>query len=444
MKRLKSVMTFLLICLSAMSVFAAGQQDGSGSAKKVEVWMINSPVAEIIQAFDEVAVAFEEETGIAVEYIRIPTNDFHTKLTTSLSAGVYPDMIIWNSSPGVQFENTGLISPVDDVVDKAGRDLFGEASLRMFTVNGKLMEIPFMVRPGGIHARKDWLDAAGYDTEPKKDSNGIIYYEGLRTWEDLLQAGMAMNDPSNGKYGMGFPYSRKGFGDSASFLFSVMACYGASLVDEEGNINIDTPKAVEALSYVKKIWDSGVVPAAATTWDGGSNNQFFIGGDIGIVYNSNSIMGKLNDTTGAGPEDLLIVPFPAGPEGANLGAGPESITIFNKKDTSAARTFAEYLLKEDTQVSMFKTMGFGYYSPLKKDVMENDLFSDLDINQQVLMQDSMKVSGVNYMAEPDGRLNALYSSFIFDDALSRIAVDGWDPVRVAAEMASKVDEALND
>ncbi len=434
----------MVILLSLTAVTAEGQKEKNEAPRQVEVWMINSPVESIIKAFDTVGTNFERETGISVNYVRIPTNDFHTKLVTSISAGVYPDMIIWNSSPGVEFSETGAVLPVDDIVNEIGRDQFGEGSLKMFTVDGDLLEIPLFVRPAGLHARKDWLAEAGYDTELKQDENGIYYYEGLQTWEDLLEAAEKINDPANGKYGMGFAFSRKGFGDSASFCLSVLYSYGASLLDKNGNVAIDSRQAVDGLNYIKKVWESGTVPAACTTWDGGSNNQFFIGGDIGMVYNSNSIMGKLNETTGTGPEDLMMIPFPAGPAASVMSANPESITIFKKKNNEAAVSFAKYLLKEETQVSMFEIMGFGYYSPLKKDVMENALFDNLDQNQKVLMQDSRKAINVSYPYDPDARLNALYSSFLFDDALSRIAVDGWSAERVAAEMAKKVEEAIND
>jgi hypothetical protein len=93
---------------------------------------------------------------------------------------------------------------------------------------------------------------------------------------------------------------------------------------------------------------------------------------------------------------------------------------------------------------MFEIMGFGYYSPLKKDVMGNELFSNLDQNEMVLMQDARKAINVSFPYDPNAKLNALYSSFLFDDALSRIAVDGWSSERVAAEMAKKVTEVIND
>jgi multiple sugar transport system substrate-binding protein len=442
--KINFLITALIALFSVTIIMAEGQKEGSDTPKSVEVWMINSPVESIIKAFDNVGMNFESETGISVNYVRIPTNDFHTKLVTSISAGVYPDMIIWNTSPGVEFYETGSVRPVDDIVNGIGRDQFGEGSLKMFTVDGNLLEIPLFVRPAGLHARRDWLEKAGYDMEIKTDSDGIYYYEGLQTWEDLLVAAKKINDPSNGKYGMGFAYSRKGFGDSAGFCLSILYSYGASLLDKSGNVAIGSQETVEGLNFIKKIWESGVVPSACTTWDGGSNNQFFISGDIGMVYNSNSIMGKLNDTTGTKPENLIMIPFPAGPAGSFMSANPESITIFNKKNTEAAESFAKYLLKEETQVSMFEIMGFGYYSPLKKDVIGNALFDNLDKNQKVMMQDSRKAINVSYPYDPDAKLNALYSSFLFDDALSRIAVDGWSAEKTAAEMAQKTEEVIND
>ena len=79
-------------------------------------------------------------------------------------------------------------------------------------------------------------------------------------------------------------------------------------------------------------------------------------------------------------------------------------------------------------------MGFGYYSPLRADVMNNAIFSSLSQNEKVLMRDTMKAVGPSFPSDADSRLTALYSSFLFDDALSRIAVDGWSPEPVHDEM----------
>ncbi|MCI6674830.1 MAG: extracellular solute-binding protein [Spirochaetaceae bacterium] len=450
---MKKGLSLVAVAMVAMaSAFSQGSSESSSSPvaqtsklpASIDVWCINNPNESIIKAYDDVGATFEAKTGVKVNYIRTPTNDFHTKLVTSISAGVFPDVIIWNSSPGIEFSSTGKVVPMDDVVDEIGRTEFSEGTLKMFTVGGKLLEAPFMVRPAGIHARKDWLDAAGYDTTLKTDINGKYFIDGIQTWDDLIEAGKKITDSSNGKYGLGFGYSRKAFGDSAGFVFSVYASYGAKIIDEKGNICIDSPEMRSVINFLRRMWESGAVPPSATTWDGNSNNNYFIGGDIGMCLNSNSIMGKLNETTGCKPGNLLMIPMPKGPNGSYVEASPESITVFNTKNVTGAKEFAKYLLQTDTQVEMFKTMGFGYYSPLKKSTAADSLFANLSDNQKVLMQDSLNAVGPSFPGEPNAKLSALYSAFFFDDILSHIAVDNWTDDQIIADMEKKAKETLFD
>ena len=150
------------------------------------------------------------------------------------------------------------------------------------------------------------------------------------------------------------------------------------------------------IGFLRRMWESGAVPPAATTWDGSSNNNYFIGGDIGMCLNSNSIMGKLNEKTACKPENLVMIPMPEGPNGSYLQASPESITVFDTKNVAGAKEFAKYLLQTETQVEMFKTMGFGYYSPLKRSTAANPLFANLSDNQKVMMQDSRNAVGSSF------------------------------------------------
>ena len=187
------------------------------------------------------------------------------------------------------------------------------------------------------------------------------------------------------------------------------------------------------------------MPAATTTWDGNANNNYFISGEIGMVYNSNSILTKLTDKTATKPDNAIIVPFPSGPKGLSMMySNPETLTIFKTPKVELTKKFAAYLLDTKTQVAMFKTMLFGYYSPLRADVMADPLFNSLTDNEKVFMQDAMKIVDPSYPGEPNGKLSALINAFVMDDSLSRIAVDGWTPQQVVKELEQKVNEALND
>ena len=172
----KGFAIFAVMILSVAMVFAGGSGESAASdSKSVEVWRISNPDEKIIAAFDQVAADFQAATGIEVSYVLVPTNDFHTKLVTSISAGVFPDVIIWNSNPGIEFANTGKVHPVNDILEEVGMDQFGESIIKMFEVDDVIYEAPFMVRPAGMHARRDWLEAAGYDLTMKTDENGKYY-----------------------------------------------------------------------------------------------------------------------------------------------------------------------------------------------------------------------------------------------------------------------------
>ena len=435
MKATKSLLALLILLAPGFLV----------AAESINVWMISSPVPELIKAFDDAAVDFESASGIKVNYVRVPPGDFHTKLVTNISAKQYPDLVIWNIHPGVEFQATGAVLPMNDTIGAFGKSRFADAVLKSCEVGGKYWEIPYLSRPAGLHVRKDWMKEAGYDTKLYKDAKGRYYLKGLSTWEDYLALAKKMTDKSRDRYGMGFQMSRKGFGDSAGFALAVLFSYGGSLLDPNGKIAINSPEAVDAFAFIKKVWDSGVMPASTTTWDGNGNNNYFIGGEIGMVYNSNSILTKLSAKTAAKPEDVMIVPFPTGPKGLSyMYSNPETITIFKTPHSEAAKKYALYLLDTKTQVAMFKTMKFGYYSPLRADVMADPLFDSLTDNDKVFMQDSSKIVDPSYPAEPNGKLSALINAFVMDDALSRIAVDGWSPQQVVKEIEQKENDALND
>ena len=444
---IRRILAVFAVCvLSTAMIFAGGSKESGnkGTPEAIEVWRISNPDEKIIAAFDQVAADFEAETGIKVNYILTPTNDFHTKLVTSISAGVYPDVIIWNSNPGIEFVNTGKVYPMNDILEEVGMDQFGEGVIKMFQIGDTIYEAPFMVRPGGLHARRDWLEAAGYDLTLHTDENGKYYIEGLQTYEDMLEAGKKITDAANGKYGLGLGFSRKAFGDSAGYTFSVIASYGGKIIDEEGNLSIDTPEMRAAIQYLIDVWNSGAVPAAATTWDGNSNNQFFLTGDIGMVFNSNSIMGKLNAESAVKPEQLIMIPLPAGPAGAFMQATPESITLFDTDNIEGSKEFAKYLLRTDVQLKMFETMGFGYYSPLKAEVINDPMFDDLSQNERVLLNSGDQYVSSSFPGEPDARLSQLFSAFFYDDILSHIAVDGWNVDQIIDEMEKVASEMLFD
>jgi ABC-type glycerol-3-phosphate transport system substrate-binding protein len=432
---MKRIVLFLLLC----NVFAGF----AFAADTIEVWMIHHPNKAVMDAFDEAGKVFQQQTGITVNYVRIPTADFHAKLVTSIAAKQYPAMVIWNITPGLEFSETGIVHEVTALIDQIGRQNFREDLLKMFQVPaGKQWEIPFLARLNGYHYRKDWLREVGLNPEPEKDAEGNLIVKAYNTWDDMLETSKKLT--GNGRYGAGFQLNRAGFGDSKDFAMALIMSYGGHILDPEtGKVAINSPETVAALAFLKKMIDSKIMPEGVTTWDGYANNLYFTNGTVGLIVNSNSIIPGLKPTDAVKKEDIGVAPPPAGPQGRRYTAAPETITIFKSDAVAAAEKFGLFLMQKDTQIMLFKKMGVAYYGPLTLDTINDPYFEkNIGSQERMFMEANKYLVGYGWPGGPHPKLSQVVNSFVFDDALSRIAVDGWSPEQTAKEMADKVHEIM--
>ncbi|MCD6156330.1 MAG: extracellular solute-binding protein [Candidatus Atribacteria bacterium] len=93
--------------------------------------------------------------GIDVKITWIPVGDIAAKMVTAVASGTEPDMVI-GGMPYTKFAESGLLLPLDEVVDQLGRDDFFELILQMGTVDGKVYAIPMGWEITWLHIRKDF------------------------------------------------------------------------------------------------------------------------------------------------------------------------------------------------------------------------------------------------------------------------------------------------
>jgi ABC-type glycerol-3-phosphate transport system substrate-binding protein len=457
----KSVLlTVIAVLLYFVTTLAfTGGQTGTPAAQKIqkiEIWQIHSPLQDLMAAFDEATAKFEESNpNIDVELVRTPTEDFHTKLVTTISAGRYPDMVIWNIQPGIEFSEKGIVHDSQDIVGEVGEKNFSAAMLQMYQVPlGKYQwEVPLFARLMGLHYRKDWLSAAGMNPAPVKDSKGNLYVEAYETWQDVLDTSVKLTLDTNGdgkpdRWGAGFQYNRKGFGDSANYAFNVLTTFGGYFLEakEPRKVAINSPKAVAAFKFMKDFYFSGAMPEGVTAWDGYANNMYFENGTVGLVENSNSIIPNLvkENPDMVDKVGVATVPYQKGVGQRRKSGTPDTITVFETAGVEATKKFAVYLLEKDTQVQMFSRMGVGYYGPLRQDVLDDPFFAQIGEQERMFMENNKYLVGIGWPGSPDPRLNAAWNSFILDDALSRISVDDWSAEQTVQEMEKKLIDIMQD
>jgi multiple sugar transport system substrate-binding protein len=163
--------------LTGLSSFLAACGGGGGGASSasgpvtLQFWKFvaendDPPIVAAVKKWNHA------NPNVQVKFQTFPPEQYvATKLTTAFAAGKGPD-VFW-ISPGtfINYVNTGVAAPVDDIVDRSD---YSDAAVQAVSVDGKMYALPFEQEPVGLYYRKDLLAKAG--VEPPK------------TWDDLLAA----------------------------------------------------------------------------------------------------------------------------------------------------------------------------------------------------------------------------------------------------------------
>lgn len=275
----------------------------------------------------------KEKLGIALEMAALPSseNDQDQKINAAGAANTLPDIFMVSNKVLPKLVEQDLLASVDDMYDlMPGRTakLYDKAArdFTTFTVNGKkgpethsfaLAQPGSVVRNEGVLIRKDWLDKLGLKVPVTTDD----FFEVMKAF--------TFNDPDgNGKddtYGYGayleVSATNEGLGrrfDPIFGAFGVAGTWDLSSVATAG-LNINKPEYYDAMEYVKKIVDAGVIDP---NWKAYKKDDFRAAwkqGRFGIMreqnaaYSSKSNYAPFDKNFPEG--SWIIVDPPKGPQG---------------------------------------------------------------------------------------------------------------------------------
>jgi multiple sugar transport system substrate-binding protein len=221
---------------------------------------------------EEVAPAFEKETGIKVDFTLLPIDALSARLKAELNSGtVGIDVIQWTApfagwlSPHLE-DHEKLLAKTASRHPDFDWDDFLPSVREMASYKGKVLGIPYRVTASILNYQKPLLEAAGIAKAPTN-------------WDEFLTACQATTKPP-GRYGLGI-WGRQGpaiLGGLSPFLRG----NGGDYFDPETwEILINNDKGVEALEYYGDLMTKyKVVVPDAITWEfdeivaGGQNDRY--------------------------------------------------------------------------------------------------------------------------------------------------------------------------
>ncbi|TPI64455.1 ABC transporter substrate-binding protein [Mesorhizobium sp. B3-1-7] len=343
----------------ALAFLAAGILLGAVQARAVELSIVSGDTGNGIKVLREILDRYETKSGNKVDIVVIPpsTTDQFGQYRLWLAAGssdidVYQTDVIWAPQ---------LASQLVDLTE-ATRDVVGEhfpSIIRSQTVNGRLVALPIFTDAPALYYRKDLLDKYGAKVPT--------------TWKELADtAKLVMNKEraAGNKDIWGFVFQGNAYeGLTCNALEWVTSNGGGGIIEPDGTISIDNPKAAAALDMVKG-WIGTIAPPGVLAYQEEETRGVWQTGNAVFMRNWPYAYALGNSENSPIKSKFDVAPLPAGEGGrpvATLGGWNLAVSRYSKHPAAAIELVKFIASREMQKYRTLKTSNLPTISALYDD-----------------------------------------------------------------------------
>ncbi|MCW5951453.1 MAG: sugar ABC transporter substrate-binding protein [Propionibacteriaceae bacterium] len=322
------------LALSSCSGGTPGQSASGAPAEKATVsfasWhWLEKGRSDRLWALMEKFMAQHE--NITIEKREIARKDYERTLSTEFGAQGGPDVFLVPDTYYAELAESGVLAPLDDVVSQIAGRLPAQAE--QFRSDGTTLALPYELSPYGFFWNKALLEEA--NVQPPT------------TPQELLDAAVAIKEKT-GKTGFAVRHQMNEEAvwwlDYANWPFG----FGGGWSDGT-DLTIDQAANVEALTWYKKIYDSG---AFAVGDDASTFRSKFAEGQVGMMIDCLTCMRTITGSGGSVTSQDVgggLLPFPQESFSVvALGLGANG----NSANLEATKTFLAWLYSSEAQDEM--------------------------------------------------------------------------------------------
>jgi multiple sugar transport system substrate-binding protein len=293
-----------------------------------------------VEASDEqlrqMAREFGKANNCQVKIDFIPHRDTYVKVAKEQETREGHDIVfLFFSKPQLHHEDLETLDFMDALGTKLGGwyDLVREVD----QVDGRWVAMPWFYTCMAMTYREDLYKQQGF-TPPK-------------TWEEWKDTSKKIKEATGKKVGIALSQTE----DANISLYAILWSYGASTVDKERRVVINSLATRQAMDYMKDLYES-CMTNEVLSWDDASNNQAFLGGDYSWVHNAVSIYNVAKNKV---PEMFQVTNHtltPQGPAGQHGTAIPFNYGIWKfAKEKELARGFLQFMMEPKRYEEIFHT-----------------------------------------------------------------------------------------
>ena len=428
MKKVFALLLSLTLCLGLLSACggksetpAAPSEGDSAPAASGSVYYLNFK-PEQDEAWQNLAKAYTEETGVPVTVLTAASNTYEQTLMSEMAKSNPPTLFQVNGP-------VGLANWKDYCLDLTGTDVLGQLTSDGFALKDgdATLAMAYLIESYGIITNKTLLAKAGYSVDD------------IKSFEDLKKVA---EDITARKDELGFAaFSSAGMDGSSNWRFQThlanMPIYfeyqdkGIGVTDAIEGTYLDNYKAIFDL-YIN---NSTCDPAILASKTGDDSRNEFLAGEAVFFQNGSWEYGNLVGDGKFSDDDLQMIPiyFGVGDE-ANQGlcTGTENYWCVNnsakEEDIQATLEFLNWCVTSETGTkAMANDMGF--IIPFKAAQESPNLFVKQDAaytaeGKTPVAWAFLTIPSQNWKDELASVLTAYTAGGSWDDVVTQF-VDGW-------------------
>ncbi|NUW31103.1 sugar ABC transporter substrate-binding protein [Nonomuraea sp. SMC257] len=395
---------------------------GTAATGDITVWSWQGPASMMKKLVPGFQKAFP---GVRVDVQDIGNPAIWDKITTGMAAGglglgdvlhIGVDYL-----PAYIEKFPGGLADLRPLGADRHRGAFAPGMWETVSRGGKVYALPWEANSAGFYYRADLFEKAGVDVAA------------LGTWDEVIEAGVTLKKKTGVQLlGIDKPASQA---DSANLFQMLLQLQDSFYFDMQGNITLDTPQAVTALTIIKRLNDAGLVADMAGGWN--TMMSSIKSGSVAVQSMPTWFGGIIEETAPDQKGKWQVRLPPAVTQGGKVAATVNSTHLAvagTSKVKEAAFAFAEYVLtRPESQVAIYKGKGI---APALMSAYDDPVFHEPSAffggqkKGEIFLEALRKPSYVtNYSADYPRALK------VVTDAQSKVLLKGADPAAVLKEAA---------